>query len=73
MFQRAFICNLLGLSDHTIFYDNLKAKLGEKVGSMERVEAIESLGLLEDDVIVRLDTPLDTLCNYLSKRLALGE
>lgn len=37
------------------------------------VECIESLGLLDDTPVVKLKTPLDTLCYYLSKRLLFGE
>lgn len=71
--QRAFVGNLLGIADVDIFYENLKTRVAERVGSLEQVAAIESLGLLSDDPIQKMDTPLDTLSHYLSKRLVLGE
>lgn len=54
-----------------IFYENLKSKLAEKVGA-ERVEQIESLGLLENTPVVKASSPLDTLCHYLESKLTLG-
>lgn len=64
---RQLIVNMLGLSDSDIFYENLRNKLAERIGNSD---GIESLGLLEDVPVVKLGTPLDTLCHYLSKRLA---
>lgn len=61
---------MLGITDSSIFYDNLKQRLSEHIG--EDAGAIESLGLLEDTQVIKLDTPLDTLSYYLSKRLAFG-
>nr|CAD7453969.1 unnamed protein product [Timema tahoe] len=70
---RQLVCNLLGQSDSTIFYENLKRQLLERVGGSGtfRVEALESLGLLEDIHVIKLNTPLDTLSHFLSKRLAM--
>ncbi|XP_033150839.1 alpha-aminoadipic semialdehyde synthase, mitochondrial [Drosophila busckii] len=64
---RQLITHLLGMSDASIFYENLKQKLVERIGD---VEGIESLGLLDETPVVKLNTPLDTLSHYLSKRLA---
>lgn len=61
---------MLGITDSSIFYDNLKQRLSEHIG--EDADGIESLGLLEDTQVIKLDTPLDTLSYYLSKRLAFG-
>ena len=41
----------------------------ERVNSEERAQAIEELGLLKEDLVLKLNTPLDTLCHYLSKKL----
>ncbi|KAJ1523300.1 hypothetical protein ONE63_001179 [Megalurothrips usitatus] len=68
---RAFVCNLLGIVDMDIFYENLKSKVAERVGSAERLAAIEGLGLLSEDPLQKMETPLDTLSHYLSKRLVL--
>lgn len=56
-----------------IFYENLKRKLIERVNSEERVQAIEDLGLLAEDSVLKLNTPLDTLSHYLSKKLCFEE
>ncbi|KAI8129993.1 mitochondrial, Alpha-aminoadipic semialdehyde synthase [Lucilia cuprina] len=58
---------MLGLADSSIFYENLKQKLVERIGD---AECLENLGLLEDTPVVKLNTPLDTLSHYLAKRLA---
>lgn len=52
-----------------IFYENLKRKLTERVDSEKRCRAIEDLGLLAEDPVLKLNTPLDTLTHYLSKKL----
>lgn len=62
---------MLGLTDSDIFYENLKQRLFERICAP--TEGIESLGLLEDEPVVKLNTPLDTLSHYLSKRLAIGK
>lgn len=62
---------MLGLTDASMFYENLKQRLQERVGS--HVDQIEQLGLLDDTPIVKLGTPVDTLSHYLSKRLAFGK
>ncbi|XP_055919491.1 alpha-aminoadipic semialdehyde synthase, mitochondrial [Eupeodes corollae] len=63
---RQLVINLLGLADSSIFYENLKQKLVDRVGN---ADGIESLGLLDDTPVVKLNTPLDTLSHYLSKKL----
>lgn len=73
MFQRVLICNLLGLANDNIFYENLKRKLAEMLNSEESVKAIEDLGLLEEDLVLKLNTPLDTLTHYLSKKLCYDQ
>lgn len=62
---------MLGLTDSTIFYENLKTRLSERISIS--ADYIEQLGLLDDLPVMKLGTPIDTLSNYLSKRLAYGE
>lgn len=70
---RQFVCNLLGITDYNIFYDNLKNQVFEKVGRNEhRLKAIEELGLLSDELVVKHGNPIDTISQYLSKRLSFG-
>nr|XP_023029105.1 alpha-aminoadipic semialdehyde synthase, mitochondrial isoform X2 [Leptinotarsa decemlineata] len=68
---RKFICDLLGLEDSNIFYDNLKSKITERTGTETAVDVLEELGLLEEKSVVKCGTPLDTLTHYLSTKLAL--
>lgn len=67
---RQLTCNMLGLADQSIFYENLRQKLSERVGDPE---ALESLGLLEDVPVKKLGTPIDTLSYFLSKKLAFND
>ncbi|GBP80004.1 hypothetical protein EVAR_68358_1 [Eumeta japonica] len=69
---RQFACELLGLTDATIFFENLKGRVVERTGQAGAT-VLESLGLLDDVAIVKRGTPLDTLSHYLSKKLQLGK
>lgn len=62
---------MLGLTDPSIFYENLRQRLSELIPSY--ADGIEQLGLLDETAVVKLNTPLDTLSNYLSKRLAFSK
>ncbi|XP_061729291.1 alpha-aminoadipic semialdehyde synthase, mitochondrial-like [Cydia pomonella] len=68
---RQFACELLGLTDSSIFYENLKTRLTERIGGAGAA-GLESLGLLEDSVVVKRNTPLDTVSHYLTNKLKLG-
>jgi alpha-aminoadipic semialdehyde synthase len=57
--------------DPSIFYENLKTQVAQCVGA-GRVSAIESLGLLEEDLVLKLGTPLDSLSHFLSIKLSIG-
>lgn len=63
---RQLITNLLGLVDEDIFFENLKMKLADRV---DNPIYLEELGLLEQDLVVKHGTPLDTLIYYLSQKL----
>lgn len=71
LFQRQFICTLLS-SSSDIFFENLKTKVADKVGNAY-INRIEELGILEDDLIEKYNTPVDTLSNLLQKKLTLGK
>jgi hypothetical protein len=71
LLQRQLVCTLLGVTDPSIFYENLKTRVAKCVGN-PRVRAIESLGLLEEDPVLKLGTPLDSLCHFLSRKLSIG-
>jgi alpha-aminoadipic semialdehyde synthase len=51
--------------------ENLKRVVADRVGSTERLDAVEQLGLFDDKTpVVKRDTPLDTLAHHLAKTLA---
>nr|CAH7757252.1 unnamed protein product [Callosobruchus chinensis] len=70
---RHLICNLLGLEDDTILLGNLRSKIVERTGSEFSVELLEELGLLDDKLVVKKGSPLDTLTHYLTSMLSLGK
>jgi len=70
---RQFMCVLLGITDYNIFYGNLKKQVYEKVGcDANRVNAIEELGLLSEELVVKQNNPIDTISLFLSNRMAYG-
>jgi len=70
---RQFICTLSGITDCNMFYDNLKKQVLAKVGGdVSRLNALEDLGLLSDELVAKRGSPIDTISHYLSQRLNLG-
>ena len=67
---RQLMCKLMGVGKDNIFYDNLIDVVTERVGCESRTRALESLGLLSEDPVERLGSPLDTLSRHLALRLA---
>ena len=60
------MCALLGITDDNIFYDNLKNQIYERVGRNEsRLRAMEDLGLLSEEMVVKYGTPIDTISNKI--------
>jgi alpha-aminoadipic semialdehyde synthase len=66
---KQFMTTQLGHQDD-ILLSNLKNLIYERVGNEFRVDAIEKLGLFEDEPIAKLNTPIDTMTYFLSKKLA---
>lgn len=67
------MCILMG-QDPNIFIENVKKHVLQRIGgSKYRMAAIEQLGLLSEDPITKMNTPLNTLSNYLAKLLAIGK
>lgn len=59
------MCNLVGLTDTNIFYDNLKNQLYERTGrNAGRLQAIEDLGLLSEELVIKYGNPIDTISNF---------
>ncbi|CAF1277287.1 unnamed protein product, partial [Didymodactylos carnosus] len=68
---KQFMCDLVD-EHRSTSVDNLKNLISNKLNNEEQLHTIEDLGLLSDDIIDKRENPLDTLSNYLSKRLAYG-
>lgn len=69
---RQFFCQRYG-KQSDMLVDSLKDLVYEEIGcDNERLEAIVRMGLLDDDPIDKKGSPIDTLSNYLSKRLSFG-
>eukprot|EP00058_Branchiostoma_floridae_P016583 XP_002602071.1 hypothetical protein BRAFLDRAFT_127351 [Branchiostoma floridae] len=66
------LCNLLDVMTD-VSDEALKAAILDKVGGEEyRLQVMEKLGLLSSEPVDKQTTPLDTLSNYLAKKLAYG-
>lgn len=62
---RQFMCNLVGITDTNIFYDNLKNQLFERTGrNAGRLQAIEDLGLLSEELVIKYGNPIDTISEF---------
>ena len=66
---KQFMTLQLGHQDD-ILPSNLKNLIYERVGNEFRVDAIESLGLLEEEPIAKLNTPIDTITHFLANKLS---
>ena len=67
---RQLMCKLLGHSSDSIFYDNLLEMISERVGSTSRTNALVQLGLLSEEKVEKLGSPLDTISFHLANVLA---
>ncbi|CAG5131011.1 unnamed protein product [Candidula unifasciata] len=69
---KEFMCSKFNRSGD-ILEDTLKDLILEKLGGDQfRLESIVGLGLINNDPIDKRGSPIDTLSNYLAKRLAYG-
>ncbi|XP_005100303.1 alpha-aminoadipic semialdehyde synthase, mitochondrial [Aplysia californica] len=67
---KAYICGKFGKSED-ILQDSLVDLVFDQVERDPfKLSCVVNLGLLEDDLIDKRSTPIDTLSNYLAKRLA---
>lgn len=67
---RQFMCDLLHLNRDT-YYENVKSVILEKLDhNTHQMNAIEELGLLSEELVVKSGNPLDSLAIFMAKRLA---
>jgi len=69
---KQYMCHLTNQTD-SIFIDNLKEILLDRLESEKTLKCIEDLGLLSDEPIAKCGTPLDTVSHQLSQQLAYGK
>lgn len=69
---RQYMCHITNQSD-TIFYDNLRDILQDRLGSAKTVRTIEELGFCSDELIAKKGSPLDTMSHHLAHRLNYGK
>ncbi|XP_050421046.1 alpha-aminoadipic semialdehyde synthase, mitochondrial [Adelges cooleyi] len=69
---RQLMCTLLEFNDADIFYENLLSKVGDKIGN-SFVNKVVELGLLLDEPVTKLGSPLDTFSHFIGSKLALSK
>jgi len=71
---RQYMCHLTNQSD-SIFLDNLKEILLDRLGDKKTLKTLEDLGFLSDEPIAKMGSPLDSMSAHLAGRLnyAKGE
>ncbi|ERL91618.1 hypothetical protein D910_08948 [Dendroctonus ponderosae] len=67
---RRLVCILLGMVYSNTFLDSLKMKMSNQFGGGYAVEVLEDLGLLDDEIVDKWVSPLNTITHYLSRKLA---
>ncbi|CAF2100508.1 unnamed protein product [Rotaria magnacalcarata] len=69
---KQFMCDLLSLKRDTPT-NTLRSVIHQKLQNDNQLQTIEQLGLLSEDVCIeKRSNPLDTLSNWLAKRLTYG-
>ncbi|GBM72861.1 Alpha-aminoadipic semialdehyde synthase, mitochondrial [Araneus ventricosus] len=69
---KQFLCTLLGQQDQEMLTPNLKNLIYDVIGKSEaQVAAIERLGILAEEPVVKCSTPLDTMTHFLANKLAI--
>ncbi|XP_059138930.1 alpha-aminoadipic semialdehyde synthase, mitochondrial-like [Physella acuta] len=69
---KQYICTKFNKSGE-ILTDSLKDVILDRLGKdPKQLDVIVRLGLIDDLPVEKRGTPIDTLCNYLAKRLSYG-
>lgn len=69
--QRQLICTLLDINNTDIFYENLLSKVADKIGP-SYLDKVVDLGLLTEEPVLKLGSPVDTFSQYIALKLSLG-
>jgi len=65
---RQFMCSITN-QDPSIFYDNLKETLLDRLGNEKTLKGLEELGLLSEQPVPKCGSPLDAVSQHLSHQL----
>lgn len=71
LMQRQLICTLLDINNIDIFYENLLSKVADKIGP-SFLDKVVDLGLLTEEPVIKLGSPLDTFSQFIASKLSLG-
>ncbi|GIY30410.1 hypothetical protein CDAR_262411 [Caerostris darwini] len=69
---KQFLCTLLGQQDQELLTPNLKNLIYDVIGQSEtQVAALERLGIIDEEPVVKFSTPLETFTHFLANKLAI--
>lgn len=71
LIQCQLICTLLEINNTDIFYENLLSKAADKIGQ-QNLDKIIELGLLSEEPVIKLGSPLDTFSQFIASKLSLS-
>ncbi|XP_060849118.1 alpha-aminoadipic semialdehyde synthase, mitochondrial [Rhopalosiphum padi] len=66
------ICTLLEINDIDMFYENLLSKVADKIGPSV-LDKVMDLGLLTEEPVLKLGSPLDTFSQFIASKLSLNK
>jgi len=69
--QCQLICTLLDINDIDMFYENMLSKVADKIGSSV-LDKVMDLGLLTEEPVLKLGSPLDTFSEFIASKLSLS-
>jgi len=70
--QCQLICTLLDINDIDMFYENMLSKVADKIGPSV-LDKVMDLGLLTEEPVLKLGSPLDTFSQFIASKLSLSE
>lgn len=62
---------LLEINNTDIFYENLLSKIADRIGP-SFLNKIVDLGLLTEEPVLKLGSPLDTFSQFIASKLSLS-
>jgi len=69
--QCQLICTLLDINDIDMFYENMLSKVADKIGPSV-LDKVMDLGLLTEEPVLKLGSPLDTFSQFIASKLSLS-